>query len=134
MLPAQQLLGEVVVALRQVIGPAIADPYPRAQAYMAAVILEFVARQVEERPDIAAGKQQALGTVFAELASSPSGRALLDGDELDPEARLGRAIERLDAERDRLDPETYTSLHQQIRVALRALLDAELLVAAPPTR
>jgi len=46
MIPAKQLIGEVVSSLRNVIGPAIDEPYPKAQAYMAAVILEFVSRQV----------------------------------------------------------------------------------------
>jgi hypothetical protein len=131
MLPAQHLLAEVVASLRQVIAPAIADPYPRAQAYMAAVILEFIARQVEERRDIAADKQHALDTLFTELEATPAGRALLDAGEPDPEARLGRAIERLYAARQRLDAETFAAYQQRIRATLRALLNAELSVAGP---
>jgi hypothetical protein len=53
-------LGEVVVALRNVIATAIAEPYPKTQAYMAALILEFVARQVEERADIAHSRHAAI--------------------------------------------------------------------------
>ena len=45
MLTAHHLLEEVIASLRNVIAPAIADPYPKAQAYMTAVILEFVSRQ-----------------------------------------------------------------------------------------
>src|SRR5206468_3040516 len=56
MISAKQLLGEIVNSLRNVIAPAIDDPYPKAQAYMAAVILDFVSRQVKERGDIEQGK------------------------------------------------------------------------------
>jgi hypothetical protein len=60
MIPAKQLLREVVSALRNVIAAAIAEPYPKTQAYMAALILEFVARQVEERADIAHSRHAAI--------------------------------------------------------------------------
>jgi hypothetical protein len=42
MLQAKILLTEVVGSLRNVIGPAVNNPYAKSQAYMAAVILEFV--------------------------------------------------------------------------------------------
>ena len=67
MIPAKQLLNEIAISLRTVIAPALAEPYPKTQAYMAAVILEFVARQVDERVDIADGKQAALTALFREL-------------------------------------------------------------------
>lgn len=134
MLPAQQLLTAIVASLRDVIAPAIPEPYPRAQAYMAAVILEFVARQVEERRDVAAEKQQALDTLFSDLAALLPGQTLPDSDDPDAEARLSRAIEWLYAERDRLGPETFTAVNQRMRATLRTLLDAELKVAEPPAR
>ena len=46
MLSAKLLLGEIATSLRQVIGPAISEPYPKAQAYMAATILDFISRQI----------------------------------------------------------------------------------------
>jgi hypothetical protein len=51
MLPAKILLTEVINSLRNVIGPAVKDPHAKSQAYMAAVILEFVSRQIEDRSD-----------------------------------------------------------------------------------
>ena len=59
MLSAHHFLEEVITSLRTVIVPAISEPYPKAQAAMAAVLLEFVARQVEERSDVSQAKEQA---------------------------------------------------------------------------
>ena len=72
---AHHFLEEVITSLRTVIVPAIADPYPKAQAAMAAVLLEFVSRQVAERSDIVRGKEQALGELFggfAQIAQWPN--------------------------------------------------------------
>ena len=54
MLPAKILLTEVISSLRNVIGPAVKDPHAKSQAYMAAVILEFISRQIEDRSDLEA--------------------------------------------------------------------------------
>ena len=77
MLTAHRLLEELIASLRNVIAPAIADPYPKSQAYMAAVILEFVSRQVEERSDIPNEKTQILNSVFADLGSLLTGKGLV---------------------------------------------------------
>ena len=92
MLTAHRLLEELVASLRNVIAPAIADPYPKSQAYMAAVILEFVSRQVEERSDLSDEKTQILNSVFADLGSLLTGKGL-SSDDPDQEARLCRLIE-----------------------------------------
>jgi len=129
MLSAHPLLEEIIAALRNVIAPAISDPYPKAQAYMAAVILEFISRQVEERRDTVAEKAQALTTLWRDLPAVLAGQALPAGEDGEPEARLGRLIEWLYAEKDRLGPEVFTAANQRIREALRQLLDEELKVA-----
>jgi hypothetical protein len=128
MIPAKQLLNEIVSSLRNVIGPAIAEPYPKAQAYMAAVILEFVARQVEERGDVAAGKQEALTALFGEL-SRLSGTDRLIGGEAASEAGLNQLIERLYAEREGMGEEAFAAANRLVRQALRRLLDQELKIA-----
>ena len=77
MIPVKHLLGEVIASLRNVIAPAIAEPYPKAQAYMAAVILEFVPNEDRVSPPAAAwfGLNMLAGTPdgqvypFAELRS-----------------------------------------------------------------
>ena len=134
MLPAKRLLDEVITSLRTVIAPAIADPYAKSQAFMAAVILEFVSHQVTERSDIEAAKQAALDSVFADLAKLLDGAeiAKVDGD--DPEARLCGTIERLYSQREKLGEEVFTSANRRIRQALRELLDQDLKVAAQNKR
>ncbi|MDO8431173.1 MAG: hypothetical protein Q7S58_02055 [Candidatus Binatus sp.] len=131
MLPAKRLLDEVISSLRTVIAPAIAEPYPKSQAFMAAVILEFLSQQVTERSDIATAKHAALESVFADLAKlfDSSDAANVDGD--NPEARLCNAIERLYARREMLGEEIFTSANRRIRQALRELLDQDLKIAAP---
>ena len=129
MLSAHQLLEEIIAALRNVIAPAIAEPYPKAQAYMAAVVLEFVARQVEERRDLATEKAQAVAALWADLPTVLAGQTLPAGGDGEQEARLCRLIEWLYAEEDRLGPKVFTAANQRIRQALRQLLDEELKVA-----
>jgi hypothetical protein len=129
MLSPYRFLDGIIASLRNVIAPAIADPYPKAQAYMAAVILEFVSRQVDERRDLATEKERALGALFRDLSAVLEGRVLSDPDDGDQEARVCRLIEWVYAERDRLGPEVFAAANSRIRQALRQLLDQELRVA-----
>ena len=129
MLSAHRFLHEVIASLRNVIAPAISAPYPKAQAYMAAVILEFVARQVEERSDIATAKDQTLCALFDDLATLLNDPALSERNSEAGEARLCRIIERLYADRGRLGEETFTAANQRVRQALRQLLEQDLKVA-----
>ncbi len=129
MLPAHRLLEEIIASLRNVIAPAIAEPYPKSQAYMAAVILEFVSRQVEERQDINAEKTHTLNDLFHDLSSLLAEKTPAVAGTTDQEARLCRLIEWLYAEKDRLGPEAFTVANQRVRAALRQLLDQELKIA-----
>jgi hypothetical protein len=129
MIAAHRLLEEVVTSLRNVIAPAIVEPYPKSQAYMAAVILEFVSRQVEERHDIDEEKTHTLNELFQNLSSLLAGKESAVSSIPDQEAHLCRLIEWLYAEKDRLGPETFTAANQRVRAALRQLLDQELKVA-----
>ena len=128
MLSARRFLDEVIASLRNVIAPAIPEPYPKTQAYMAALILEFVARQIEERTDIASGKADALASLFEDISRIEGGGALDPGDG-DPQARLCGMIERLYAERDRIGETEFRALNDRIRRCLRDLLDQDLKVA-----
>jgi hypothetical protein len=123
---AKQLINEVAASLRGVIAPALAEPYPKIQAYMAAVILEFVARQVDESTAITDGRQAAISALFSDLGRLDSKR--LAGGELS-EAGLCALIERLYTEREHLGEATFTAANQLVRDTLRKLLDQELTVA-----
>jgi hypothetical protein len=128
MIPAKQILNQIVTSLREVIAPAIAEPYPKGQAYMAAVVLEFVARQVEERSDIDQQKNSAMLELLEDLSRLPQLNGLVRGDDLN-EAGLCELIEHLYAERSRLGEETFAAANRRIREALRQLLDQDLKVA-----
>lgn len=67
MLSAKLLVGEIVSSLRQVIGPTISEPYPKAQAYVAATILEFVARRIEERGASDSEREAVLESLFDDI-------------------------------------------------------------------
>lgn len=129
MLAAQQLLNEIVRSLREVIAPSVAEPYPKAQAYMAAVILEFVARQVEERNDVEAEKDAEIQTLFADLMRMPNLSGGVIGTGKAGEAELCELIERLYAERERLGAEAFAAANNRVRQTLRHLLDQELKIA-----
>ena len=129
MIPAKRLLDEVVASLREVIAPAVAEPYAKAQAYMAAVILEFVSRQVDERGDIEAHKDAAMLELRRDLARLPEVSRMLSDDRLNEE-RLCDLIERLYAERGSLGEETFAAANRRVRQTLRELLDQDLKVAA----
>ena len=129
MRPPHRVLEAIVASLRQVIAPAVAEPYPKAQAYMAAVILEYVARQVEERRDGEAAKARAIEGLFRDLAAMLEGHGLPGADAAGEEARLCRMIEWLYTERERLGPERFAAASGRVRLALRQLLDEELKVA-----
>jgi len=130
MIAAKLLLTEIVNSLRNVIAPAIHEPYPRAQAYMAALILEFVSRQVEERADIEEQRTAILNALFRDLPHLGNLSAADTGEE-DGEMRLCQLIEGLYAERDRLGEQIFYTVNQRVRQALRQMLDQELKVAKP---
>jgi len=133
MLAAHRLLGEIIASLRNVIAPAIPDPYPKAQAYMAAVILEFISQQVEERHDVVREKERTLHALFSDLSAVLGGTGLPESSTVDQEARLCRLIEWLYAEKERFEPEVFAIANRRIREALRQLLDQELKVAGKET-
>ena len=146
MLSPHKFIDEIIASLRNVIAPAIADPYPKAQAYMAAVILEYVTRQVEERTDAVAEKQRELAALFHNVGktladhgfSQVVSTVLDDGQSetaLDPaqevqaqEKCLCRLIETLYAHREEMGPELFAELNQRVQASLRRLLDQELKV------
>src|SRR5580693_6420291 len=121
MIPARHLINEIVTSLREVIAPAIPDPYPKSQAYMAAVILEFVARQVEERHDIEEGKHSSLMELMRDLSKFPELSQVIRADHLS-EAGLCELIEHLYSRRGTIGEETFLAANRRIRLTLRALL------------
>ncbi|HZP46353.1 MAG TPA: hypothetical protein VFB15_11955 [Candidatus Binataceae bacterium] len=129
MIPPRQLLNAIVDSLRTVIGPAISEPYPKSQAFMAAVILEFVARQIDDDRAAADPAHATIAALFAELARIPECRSFATDHPDADAAQLCALIERLYAARDALGPETFATANNAVRAALRRLLDQDLKVA-----
>jgi|SRR5208282_270621 len=129
MLPAKHLLTEVIDSLRNVIGPAVKDPYSKSQAYMAAVILEFVSRQIEDRSDLESIEQLALTELFDDLSRFPDLAEIVERDGPDLRSRLCHTIEALHRARGQISPQSFDRANLRVRLALRQLLDGELKVA-----
>jgi hypothetical protein len=128
MIAATKLIDAIAKSLREVIAPAVVEPYPKSQAYMAAVILEFVSRQVAAGGDIDERKLTALQALYDDLSRLPQLSRLAVGGKAG-EAELSELIERLYRERDLIGEETFTAANGRVRRALRQLIDEELKVA-----
>lgn len=128
MIAASQLLDAIVKSLREVIAPAIDEPYPKSQAYMAAVILELVSRQIAGGQEIEQQKRSIVQALYRELSRVPQLDSLVHDDQ-PGEAQLSELIERLYLERDRIGEEAFIAANQSIRQALRQMVDQELKIA-----
>jgi hypothetical protein len=126
MLRPHRMLEEVIASLRNVIAPAIPEPQPKAQAYMAAVILEIVARSVEERRDLAEAKERAVVRLFDDLRDVVAGLPTPERSGESAEERVAAAIRALDADRERLGEATFAAAERRVRQAIRELLDRDL--------
>ena len=132
MLSANILLTEIISSLRNVIGPAVKDPHAKSQAYMAAVILEFVSRQIEDRSDLESAEQVALMELFDDLSRIQDLAEIVECDGPDLRSRLCYTIEALHSARGQIAPQAFESANRRIRLTLRQLLDAELRIANGP--
>jgi hypothetical protein len=129
MLRPHRMLEEVIASLRNVIAPAITEPHPKTQAYMAAVILEIVARSVEERRDLAEAKERAVADLFEDLREIVSALPPPEKSGESAEERVAAAIRTLDAARERIGEATFEAAERRVRRAIRELLDRDLEVA-----
>ena len=130
MIPARRMLEEVIASLRGVVAPAISAPYPRTQAYMAAVILEFVARAIEERSDVADAKKRSIERLFADIRELGLATPAEMHGGGDGESRLAKLVEDLYTDRERLGEARFTAANQRVRETLRDLLDEDLKITS----
>ncbi len=131
-----ELLQRLSATLRNEVGPAVDGEYTRTQAYMAAVILEKVGRQVGSAGAHAEAERRDLVALHDDLA------ALVDDDRGPPaltaaveRARDASTIESLGpliVELYRHDPEADPVIGQalsRVRTALRADIDRRMEIA-----
>jgi hypothetical protein len=130
MIPTRRMLDEVIASLRGVVAPAISAPYPRTQAYMAAVILEFLARAIEERSDVADAKKRSIERLFADIRELDVVTPVEMQAGGDGESRLAKLVEALYADRERLGEARFTAANQRVRQTLRDLLDEDLKITS----
>lgn len=134
MLPPDELLDAIAASLRHQVGPAVADPFAKTQAFMAAVILQKLAGQLRAPgADVADERRSIVADVRARLgAAAPAGvmRALdaLDGD--GGSASWRAIVEALYAEQEELGAERFDIALATVRGGLRARLDRALAYAS----
>jgi hypothetical protein len=133
-----ELLERLAGELRRTVGPAVEEPFARTQAFMAAVILERLSRQLRSADACAAADRVARPALVAELrarlgptpaAHTAAAVAALDAAaaEGDPgDAGLAEVVAALWADRGELGDEQFGELLAIVRRALRARLDREL--------
>jgi hypothetical protein len=125
------LLARMAVTLRDEIGPAVAEPFAKTQAFMAAVIIDKLAGQIRsaavhadaDRDD----RVSLVADIEAELAAAvpPSIAAALVSAR-DTTLGLGALVAAIYAARAELGNERFDALLARVRTTLRARLDRQL--------
>ncbi len=135
---ADQLLERIATTLKRDIGPAVEGEYPKTQAFMAAVVLQKLGRQ--------------LGLAAVHKAADEADTLALLGDlrvtleQAPPPAGITAAVATLAAQRDEqalcglisalygaraeLGEERFTALLGRVRKNLRASIDRRMVYAA----
>jgi hypothetical protein len=129
---SDDLLARLAATLRGEIGPGVVDPFARTQAFMAAVILEKLSRQLGLADVQAKAEDDDLAALAYDLGrslgASPPARigaalgAVASGDS----RAVGALIEALYAERAELGRESFEASLGRVRMALRNRLDRQL--------
>ena len=131
------LLERIALTLRHEIGPAVAAEYPRTQAFMAAVVLQKLSRELALADEHAAAEADDIAALLADLraltadAAAPAPvREAVDGlaQRRDNGALCG-LIEALYKGRTELGETRFAALLGRIRQALRRSIDRRMAVA-----
>jgi hypothetical protein len=140
MMEPEQLLERLAATLRRQIGPAVAEPYPRTQAFMASVVLEKLARQLRTAAGDAeadrADRQALVDDLRALAGPTPPPRLAqalaraADAPDVAAGASLAAIVDSLYDERDDLGSERFEQLLARVRRTLRARLDRQVAYAA----
>jgi hypothetical protein len=128
-----ELLERMSGTLRRDIGPAVGDGFAKTQAFMASVILEKLARQLNgaaARAELDRGDALALGRDLRErLGSSPAPsplEAALAAVSAGDDAALGPLVDALYQAGPELGEACFADLLARVRRTLRARLDRQL--------
>jgi hypothetical protein len=131
------LLQRIADLLRKDIGPAIEADYPRTQAFMAAVVLGKLGRQLALAGEHAAAETEDIAALLADLrdlspeAATPAGlRVAIDTlAQTRDNAGLCGLVEALYNARPALGDARFTALLDRTRRTLRRSIDRRMAVA-----
>jgi hypothetical protein len=127
-----ELLLRIADTLRQEIAPAVDAEYPKTQAFMAAVVLQKLGRQIALAPSHARVARAELDALIVDLtaaaADAPSAirEAVVGLSQSRDNAALCRLIEALYASRDPLGERRFEGLLARVRGALRADIERRM--------
>lgn len=135
---ADDLLRRMAHTLKREIGPAITDEYPKTQAFMAGVVLEKLARQIELAPLHAAAESADIAALIGALgellapAVVPAALtvALVALARSRDQAALHGLVGALYETRAALGAELFERTLGRVRETLRADIDRQLAYAA----
>jgi hypothetical protein len=132
-----ELLARMAGTLRHDIGPAVADEYAKTQAFMAAVVLDKLSRQLAATVDHELADRADRDALFGDLPAvlpehgTPTivREAVADAANTKADAELCRLIQVLYEARDELGPDRFDTALTRIRQVLRARIDRRMEVA-----
>ena len=138
MLAPDEMTARLAATLRHEIGPAVADPFAKTQAFMASVILEKLSAQLRLASEHAAAEAAELAALVGDLDRSlaeapvpPAVGAAVDGLRRGEGASaLSALVAALWAGRAELGEERFAALLGRARLTMRARIDRQMAYAA----
>jgi hypothetical protein len=131
------LLLRIAQTLKNEIGPAVGDEYPRTQAFMAAVVLQKMGQQLALAGAHASAEASDLNALIADLertavgTAPPEVKAAISGLRVTRDSTaLCVLIASLYAQRQALGEASFSHLLGRVRQTLRANLDRRIGYAA----
>ena len=132
-----ELLRRIAQTLKQEIGPAVLEAYPKTQAFMASVVLEKLARQLELAPAHRAAERAEVAALVNDLnaffaSGAPAGvAAAIAGLASEPNSiGLNAVVEALYAASGELGTDRFEQALGRVRQTLRAGVDRQMVYAA----
>lgn len=129
------LLERMSMLMKRQIGPAVADEYPRSQAYLGAVVLQKLSAELrlsaEHDRAAAADRIALIDDLRPDLAGAPEAVAnAFAGLESGGDQALCDFIATLYAQREALGTPLFEKLLTRVRVDLRSSIDRRMEIAA----
>ena len=132
-----ELLARLATTVREDIAPEVGDGFARTQAFMAAVVLDKLARQLELAEDHAAVERAEIAALVADLdglldgADAPEVRAAARAlTATDATSGLAALVEAVHRSRSTIGDALTDTLLGRVRTVLRARVDRQMAYAS----